>query len=292
MNHIRIPARRGFALPLVLILLASVASFAAVSATESLACVASARDARHHLQRRWAITSLDRLLLEKPAATLTSLEQSKPASVGTVQLGDFTCHFCMADEQAKVDINSLYTRLGRAQTAAHLQALQALSPKAVPLELRPEPLGTYALPKQQFASWGQITSRPSSKLLCPIRISADDLAEHQTTLSSVATLWTDGKLNFRTAPRAILKLALGEHAGLVDRLFKLRETSPGASLNGLLEALDLTETQTEALTARLCDESITFSLTLRLETPTTRYDHLHIQTRATDGFRLDWTFSE
>ncbi len=253
MRHRR--RKRGFVLlvALVLVFLAGVALTAL--ARRSLAGALASRGAVEELQRRWAVTSLRAVLLERAEDLLDEAERGRdargkpmkryrkqpmPERRVTCLLAGIEYELVLTDEQAKVNLNRMVEELGqaRAQSAIGRFIMRQVGAdgRTVALELRTqafgqEASGAGAIPVK-VGAYGQIFEKAS-----PARLVG---TPQEPGLAAAVTCWGDGKVNLRRAPPEVLMQACEQALGrsVVSVLLAARQRDPYRGLDAVFAELD------------------------------------------------------
>ena len=267
----RRPPRRGYVLPLTLLLLAVAAAALAGVCRASFEKAVQAAGAREDLQRRWAVTSCRAALLPKAARVLESARAASEPSPEVrlhLTLGGSPVELVFGDEQAKANVDVLYRSGGRAGAERAVRELTAAGGAEVRVRLAPaaplpsagedaveRPEDSEEVPRH-FESWSQVLGdTPPAALIAP---------RGATGSSAVAelTCWGDGTLNYRTASAAALRHACPKSLGGAGaaRLVALRTKEPDLELWEALERLELSEEQLGEAEERLTEESSCYSL--------------------------------
>jgi len=300
--------RRGFLLLTVLVLLVITGLILVGFARRGSRLAVQARDEAADLQRRWGMWSCQQAILPQAEAILAALtllqEQAirrrgaarrggpvtglEPLRI-TQDLGQFRFEMLLADENAKLNLNTIYHHDGPASAARLLPRLTAASGQ---LPLRPLPLVTSVgrnraretdprdLPPA-FQSWGQVFDLTG---LNPMGDARDRLPE----LTRRVTLWGNGRLNLRraadTAAEPVLDLALsGSQTRQLLEKYRLGRETPIAYL---LQQLQLPEEGGSRLEKLLTAQSECFSLWVTARSPQRQWRELTVwQTQAYEAER-------
>jgi hypothetical protein len=286
---------RGYVLLTSLLLLLLVSAAMASACRLSLRQALAAEEAQRSLQARWAAISCEKTLLPLAEAVLAAKEKRTRVPAvscsSTVNLGGIDIQLLFADEQAKINAQSLMRRLGKSDAEISLRLLLSGTGLAGKIRLRP---GTFNSPTTlpttaptAGASRGSellANQRSTPKPLTPApaievalgslgtvfdAVRPQDLIDSRYGLASGAdriTCWGDGRINWRRASESTLRLALCPPLDLnqVSKLLSLRssssDSSQSASLAGVLGSLDLTGIQQGTATDRLADGSSCHSI--------------------------------
>jgi hypothetical protein len=242
-------------LTLVLIALATAGTAGVVrlGLRQALAASSAERD----LQRRWAVTSARAAVLPAAEDVLANAEvrggQAVRTTASTVVLSGQRVTLVVADEQAKVNVNALLAREGRAGAERLVRGLVRSADSTVPLQLSPAP-GDREGPA--VISFEQVFPGAGPSELAGQPATAD------------VTCWGDGKLNVRRASRDALRTAVGTALDLsqVESLLDARRKDPRLPVAELLAQLSLTDEQWQAAGELLTDKSACHSLWVVVET--------------------------
>jgi hypothetical protein len=248
--------------------------------------------AEQELQRGWGTLSCRSTLLPDAERLLLDAESR---SVGPVpllrtqlKLAGFTYQVAVSDEQAKVNLNSLYDALHpqRAESAAQMLSLHTDRPLTLrlrPLVQRPTE-STRTLPA--FASWGQVFVQPPPKSLFPPSTRDHALAD--------LTCWGNGLLNLRRASESALQAACGDTVGDVRSILSLRQRYPGIDLDAIARELKLEGQRESALRQALTTGSGCHAVWMTLRSEDQRQTFYHLAVRDRDAqprpreYRFSW----
>ena len=275
-------SKRGFALLMVLFVLALAGTVLAAAARRSCERALLAHSAQEELQLKWSALSAralclpatDRLLdSAAAAATADDPDAPPPATVSfTMTLGGLACDLVVADEQAKANVNLLAARFGDAVMSDRLQSLQAGQREVLTVELRPAdpPAGVITAVPRRYGSLAQIFGSKPPTALLP---SGPD--EHGPV--ERITCWGSGQVNLRRADAVVVRQTLADLVteSEFDKLEKYRKTVPGCSVDEALKTMEIPDARAKNLRPLLTDTSYCHSLWLVV----------HGRTR--DWFRLD-----
>jgi len=248
--------RRGYVLVLTLGLLALAAISLAGLARYSLGLAATSRSATEDLQRRWGLASVRHVLWERadeildgqvPPDQAAAPPWPKPASLFvSFRLGGQKFEVLVADEDAKVDLNTIHAR----KPDRLLSALRHLSQEGLTARLVPQRDNRAA-----FSSWGQVFDLA--------RLPAErDVATALIGASREVTCWGSGRLNLRRASDAAVRETAGVvlSAGEVSELVQHRQNWGGEDVKVLLAQLGLRQGKLAALSRLVGTESRNYSL--------------------------------
>src|SRR3954469_11264965 len=104
------PRRRGYALLMVLLVLALAAAALAGVCRLSLEKAVRASRAAEDLQRRWGVITCRSVLLPRAEDVLSAAQADGPTAETRreIRLGDLSFTLVFGDEQAKANVNLLY----------------------------------------------------------------------------------------------------------------------------------------------------------------------------------------
>jgi type II secretory pathway component PulK len=278
-------------LVLTLVILALAVTVTAGVCRSSLAKAERSVRAANDLQRRWAAVSCKRAFLPNAETVLAAAEATRGQSLVSCQarltLGGQTIDLVFADETAKLNVNDVVRRRGKAQAEASVaalvreggtsirtrllagkpQAAVARPAKRVPGRAAPEPPPDPqpaddndepdARPLQSF---GQVFPDSGPAALFGHAGLFGQAARPGP--AAAVTCWGDGRLHFRRAPDAVLARACVPPltAAQAGRLVRLRRQSPAAAVEDVLTPLKLSDDDQATLEDRLGDESNCYSL--------------------------------
>lgn len=216
-EKLSLQGHRGFVLLVVLAAIVVSATGLTTLATASLHRGRNAQYAQDDLQRRCAIISCERLLLPRAAELFERQDDAWEASGGSqappafireqVRLGNQTIELLLADEDAKVNLNSLYHEAGRPHleqtlrklVGPHSQTLLNLNPTVRSASrfrreetIESEDAEQTPFDPPAFRTWGDVFD------LSRIRLATGD-DRLLATLTADITLWGAGRLNLDRA---------------------------------------------------------------------------------------------
>lgn len=253
----RATRKNGYVLVLTLgiITLASIAL--ASLARYSLQQVSAANEAAADLQQRWGIWSVRHVLLRQASEILEAqvpVELAgappwpKPAQVtAEFELFGIRYSVSIADEDAKLNLPTLYSRK-RERLMPAIQQLGAKSNAPIPpIQLRPDGSG-----REVFRSWGQVFDLNSDS----------SVFRAIETVSRHMTCWGSGRINVRRVDDEVLRetalIAISPKD--VSKLVAERRNWGGGSLDELLDPLGLRRPQLLSIRRLLDTESKNYSL--------------------------------
>lgn len=250
------PTQKGFALVMVLAMLALAACSMLAIVRQSSRLALEANTAQDQLQRRWLAFSLQQSLQDRLGQLLDQAEIGAGTPHRSIQyllsLPTAEVRLVIGDEEAKANANTLYRHLDWQQFA---QAVSSLSgnPNLQP-RLSEATLGASQPGRARFESLGQLFES-----FCPSTIFPQS---GQALPLEDITCWGGGRLNFHRCSRAALDQVA---RGILDQhqqaqLLSLRSDVPGISLPEALRQLQLTDRQKAGAEDILSDRSGAFSL--------------------------------
>ena len=251
----------GYVLVLTLGVIALAAITLAGLARYSLQLATRAQDATQELQHRWGLFSTRYMLLDRAAEILEAQVDDEDAGIppwpkpnqlsATYLLGTHEFRVRIADEDSKVNLNTIYVR----KRDKLLPAIHQLGREAGMMRVRLLPQADVRKP---FTSWGQVFDL--SVLPPSERSTGEQLGEAAQQM----TCWGSGQLNIRRASDAALRQVaeLALPAGHVSELVDLRKHWGGQQVNELLAELELRRPQLLAVSRLLSTESRSYSLSV------------------------------
>jgi hypothetical protein len=273
--------RRGYVLLIVLAVSVLVVTVLSTLAQVSLRRGLQAADAERDLQQRWGGVTLQEALLkdapkvflaqEERAAELTPGVPPPPTIRDAITLGGVTFDMLLGDEDAKLNLNTVYHQSGKMKTEQVLAKVQPRLTRAIRLvpavkpmqlsresrrdtdeeELSEQPQG----PPRALRSWGEVFDIGRLK---------QDLASEAAlpTVTSGITCWGGGQLNFRRATDDAILAVAGAviQDGAASRLLQRYRQNPTVGVDTLLLAEVQNQQKRERLTRLLSQTSNNFSL--------------------------------
>lgn len=251
---------QGFTLVMTLLLLVVVAASSLSMVRSSLNQALRAQSAQTDLQRRWGMWSCQAALLPNIEAVLIdSQEQSESTFASktlTLPLSGHTYEVVLGDEQAKVNINHLYSRRGRVQCDKAVRSLT--SPETlVPIQLSPARAG------QRSGNVDATTSFFGFD-----QIIVGNAPSQARAVSKHLTCWGDGRVNIHRAAAQVIATACAPLLTIAQAktLVRLRTDYPGMSAAKLLAELDVRGIKAGRLLSMLTDQSACHSLWVTVQT--------------------------
>jgi hypothetical protein len=249
--------QEGYVLILVLAMLTIAALLSAGIARRGLDQSVAAAKKADELQRRWGEISLRHTVLNRAEILLRTAELTegirRPTLSTTVQLGGQSFHLVLSDEQAKLNLNTVF-RNGQEATVRNVLFE---SSAAWPVQLRPDPRATVNSPHPPpFASWGQVYDFSAFA------------NTHQTNylmliqMGERTTCWGNGQLNINRAHSDTIRI-IGELVAppqSASALLELRQEYPYWNLDRLMREVDIPDRDRRAIRQVLTERSRCHSL--------------------------------
>jgi hypothetical protein len=255
-------ARRGFALVMTLVLVALAVATLARIASRGVALVLEARTRSERLQAEWAALSCRLVVLENAERLFGDSDAVAEAAgvgwpypserYGAFRIGKVMHHFLLADEQAKLNLNTVYeleptTLAGILAEAQHAATAPLRRDAAAPVR----PLGAEGRP---YDSWGRVVDLA--------RLStAEAGAESLVAITRQFSIVEEGRLNVRRATddslRRTAQLVLT--AAETEKLVEARKGFAG-DLRDWLAAVDIPSHRLVPLRRLLADRSSAYTL--------------------------------
>jgi hypothetical protein len=279
---------RGFVLLWTLALLALAAVVLTGLTRRSARRAVEAVDAQEQLQRKWAMASCRKLAKDNAEALLKLTEKRRHAAVASMSLqgvlGNIQLQARIADEQAKVNVNTIYEEMGKDRTATLVRDVARGAGLARVL-LRPDP--RYAKSRRSSArtdvaakSASTIKSASTMPTTAPAEwpafgcwaqvFDSDDpavlLADSVKSPTNELTCWGDGRLNIDRASTAAIRAVLGQHLsiGVVQTLLDERSKNLQKSPDEWLAGMKLSAEQNQALTQLVTEQSACHSVMIHV----------------------------
>jgi len=239
------------------------------------------REGSRRLQWEWAGRSCRDVLLPRSRTYLTDAATGRSRTLARreLSLGELSLTLVFGDEQAKANANTLARELGRDGFERRLLEFQRGLRRPVAIQWPPSADGAVApldvaqtsRPPTVFFSYDQLfAGRPPAEWFDPDRPDQSPTA--------ALTCWGDGRVNFRTASREVLRRTLERVAGEADvsTILKLREENPAVSLQAVVKALELPPEKAARAARLLCDRSETMSLWVVARSPQRDYYRFYV----------------
>lgn len=254
--------RGGFALVLVLAVLALCALMVTGLARSSLQEALDAVRREEELRCRWALRSLERAVLHRGEEILAGLETARegerpvPAPAvwrAGIVLAGSEFDITLGDENAKINVNEALSLSSKDRAVPVIQELASGS-----VRLRMKAFEASSSKRGTLRSWGQLFDLAG--------LGSDQEAASQVAAATgKLTCWGDGRLNIRRASdeslQALCRLATDR--SLPRRLLSLRKQKPNWSVSQLMQALRLPLRERGELLSVLTDRSRCHSLWIR-----------------------------
>jgi hypothetical protein len=241
------------------LILAGTARYSLGLAMQSLA-------AQEQLQRQWGSLSLRRALLEQAPKLFAPPDREnspadgnavkRPAMGFAIKLGHLHFELVLADEDAKLNLNSIYV-LGQREACTRLLSNQT-GAMELPMMLRPYRTQSQDQSQPAFDSWGQVYALE--------QLAADQSAPRALLVATHSTtLWGSGQLNLRQASdESVAQLCgLVVDRSAVEQLLARRAASDDWQLVDLWESLSINQKQRRQLQSMTTDTSHCYSLWMR-----------------------------
>jgi hypothetical protein len=268
---------RAFVLLWTLALLALAAVVLTGLVRRSARHAVEAVEAQDQLQRKWAMASTRKLLLEHAEALLAHAEEQGRQPMSTLwldgALGDAQVQVRVADEQAKVNVNLLYGAVGAMQTASQLRQMIKDPSGLARVDLHPDPrvqpqhradAGPTTAPTTApsviqpfFRCWSQVFT-PDIPTLLFQRVSDSPTDEF--------TCWGNGQLSLRRASDAALLAVLKPRlsTAAAQNLIRARAQNRSDSADHWMAAAALNPQDRKALTQATTMISSCYSASIHL----------------------------
>ncbi len=281
--------RDGYVLLVVLAVSVFVVTVLGTLAKVSLRRGIQAADAQRSLQQRWGSLTLEKAILsqtpqifqvrEELAAKATPGVPPPPTIRTALSLGGVTFDLLLGDEDAKLNLNSLYHHAGPIKTERALREIVGPSvstatqfiPATKPLLLSRESQRVTDDPNQPeavereipdaFRSWGEVFD-----LIRLGRQLGGDAALPNATTG--ITCWGNGQLNFRRASDEAILAVVGSviQDGGARRLLQRHRKNPRAGVSVLLQTEVTDDGNRDQLATLLAETSTNFSLWIHAST--------------------------
>jgi len=284
---VMVPRRKpasGYILMIVIATSILVITSLSTLARQSLRRGLQAADAERMLQKRWGTRTIQRAMLaeasrvfkqrEEQAKEQNSKAPASPVIRSKLVLGNVTFDFLLADEDAKLPLNTLYHHAGKKKTEDGINRVAGSAAKlstrlipAVPAMLITRENRKVVLTEDAeedaeepdtpdaFRSWGEVFD------LATLNTAVGDQAALPACTTDL-TCWGSGQLNFgRASDEAILALtSIVVQDGGARRLLQRYRTNPTATLAILLQSEVSNHGQRSQLEVMLSETSTSFSI--------------------------------
>lgn len=258
--------REGYLLLMVLVMLTIAGLLVAGIARRSMTQAVTCSQMQSELQGRWGSIACQRAILDRAEILLRKQEQRAqddvrplPRIERTFQLGDIEFEILLFDEQAKLNLNRVFSEKGIQgverilyQTAGGLSTYLVAEPTP-----HPAALPGVSFPPA-FSSWGQVFSYEQSR----VPGSTSQLPFSIANSTSEITCWGDGRLNWHRASMATLENAcrLLINPEVAKQVLEARAEDPLLDLGKLLKKIDVNRKEKRKLQNALSDRSTCHSL--------------------------------
>lgn len=273
--------RSGYVLMAVIAVSVLIITCLSMLAGQSMRMGLKAADQERMLQKRWGSLSLQQTLLanaervfkRQEEENLTQNNHTTPAIRSNIVLGEVTFDILLADEDAKLPLNTLYHHVGLKKTENSISRVAGpsvtlatrLIPAVEPMQISREKQrvsdsgdeeneAENSLP-DAFRSWGEVFD------IATLRQSTRNQTSLQSSTTNL-TCWGSGQLNFRRASdEAILALAsVAVEDGRARRILQRYKSSPTASLTTLLIGEVPNQQEQRQLQSLFSETSTNFSI--------------------------------
>jgi type II secretory pathway component PulK len=265
--------RQGYVLVMTLVLILLAALAQAGLARRSLQLASEAVEAQSELQRRWGTVSCRRYLLANPEERFLLLEQEhrkegRPWPVPSkitqqVVLGKLSFTLSLDDEEAKLNLNTLQSRLPE----RFREVVHQLTGGIIPLQLLPNQTDDAVRSRRWYQSWGQVF--PLGEVF------ATQGLKSLLAATSHMTCWGTGKLNIKRVTDELLTTVVTQEidAKTARELVDARQASGEIEFDSLLAQLSLRRSQAAKLRAWFTDESQCYSLWIEIADSKRKWYH-------------------
>ncbi|NLE37958.1 MAG: hypothetical protein GX621_08025 [Pirellulaceae bacterium] len=263
--------RSGYILLIVLTMILMAGLLATSAAHHGLMAATQSALAEEELQRRWGVISCRQAVLNRAEILLKRRElqrrdeERKPPRLETsILLGGVRFQLRLADEQAKLNLNTIFSERGERHVDRVIRELTDFSGSISASVLTPHPHAVSGRPHPPaFDSWGQV--------FCYERFrgsrSTNELPRAIMTATEKVTCWGDGRLNISRAEKAVLhatcRSAVNPEAA--RRFVETWTRNPHWNLDRLLGGTDLKRDEQQILKRFLTDGSRCHSLWIHLK---------------------------
>jgi hypothetical protein len=273
----------GYVLITVIAVAILVITCLSMLARHSLRLGLQAADEERMLQKRWGEMTLQKAMLvnaesifnlrEEQANLQTTGVALPPVIRSRITLGEVTFHVLLADEDAKLPLNTLYHHAGLKKTedgisriaGSNAQLATRLTPAVKPRQIGREKRRISNTDDAEnennedipdaFRSWGEVFD------LATLTGTEDDQPVLQASTANL-TCWGSGQLNFRRASdNAILTLAsVVVQDGKARRILQRYRSNPTATLPILLQSEVTDQQEQRQLLSMFSETSTNFSI--------------------------------
>jgi hypothetical protein len=247
--------KQGFVLVFVLLMLTLAAAIAGQASSRTVRLVGQAASSQRELQARWAVVSIRRSVLSQARELLTSESQStgEPPSAARrwqVNLSGASYDIVLEDESAKAPIRRF------------LQSKSQVEVKPVLRKLIETPAILSSVIPPNIDRWQQVFTLP------PSVSQSQSLSQLRNSLSR-STLWSDGRINLRTADPSVIDAAwqLQFNASAPSFLQNMKLANENVTIDSLVLTLGLPERQSDWARQWLSLESTCHSVWIQQTNP-------------------------
>jgi hypothetical protein len=271
---------RGYVLLLTLLMLTVAGTALTGLSLKCLRRALKAAEMRDELQRRWGIISCERVLLPQSESILHQSTSNAQSVKKEWVLGNQSFELIFADEQANVNVNSVFPSAGLDGTERIVRRLVGTA--KIQIELSPL---TDVPADRAFTSLAQLFGRTA-----PSDLFAADSDEVPTNTG--VTCWGNGKLNIRRASRDALAIVGSPELddSRIGRITEMRATENNFDIYQMLDHLDLDDRQKQVLAERLTDHSACHSLRVIATDGRRRWYALAVAEDQPKPLEKVWTF--
>lgn len=308
----RRPRGRGFILIVVLLVLTLAATVLSATASYSSRQALAASRAVEALQLRWGQRSCAEAFLGDAERLIKQQAAygAGPASSARfeLELAGAKYRLILSDEQSKVNVNLLASRVSKEVLAARIRALGALKHAPLNILLRPDQPAASRSTARRATRFRRLPVPRASERPEPMTViysSLDQIYQYDHPRQLVAleygevandriTCWGDGRINFKRAEGEVLHEALkgAGDATMVDKIIAFRSEHPDGTLGELLAALKPARAQAARLRETLTDASTCHGLWIVVEGSTRSWYRFHVidAERSGAGGEGEWDF--
>ena len=270
----------GFALLLVLLVLAVAGTVLAAAARRSGLEALRAHSAQRDLQLRWGALSCRATVLPRASEILderaTTVDPIILEARAEVTLGGIRFAMIVADELGKANANFLADRRGQVALSLALRNLQLLDKEPIPVEPRPSAaaIAQGSTIPIRYYSFDQLLELDS-----PEQLVGDADGEDGSALRRTLTCWGNGSLNVRRADVPAMRAVLGDimSDSQLAALDDLRRSSPNLLPPEMWPYLGMTQAQARQANQRVIPTSNCYSLWVIVEDRTRNWYRFYVQ---------------
>jgi hypothetical protein len=280
--------RTAYVLMIVIAVSVLVVTVLGTLAKQSLRRGLAAADAERSLQQRWGALTLEKEILQVAPKVFELQHQlvkardpaaHPPTSIrAAVTLRDVTFDLLLGDEDAKLNVNSMYHHVGQQRTEQAIRELSgvgaAMSVRLLPCvpaqqiaRDRPrigQPADTEEEPPavpNAFRSWGEVFDLTNLEA---------QIGSDLPNVTTGMTCWGNGQLNFQRASEQAILAVVGAvvQDGGAQRILTRFQRNPAISLEILLQSEVSNQLQRDRLKELLSETSTNFSIWIDASTKT------------------------